>query len=148
MSSKLSDGKNIGFRIAPREVEAILESYPNLNFGATRAVLSWPYLRRRSLNEIKGIFENNELKFIIDMRNGTVFDPVFLKQEPVTWEIMDSNEYEYLGEKWQVNVQHLIKKIHSLTSSQVFFLIDWADVFWYIPGKDKDIEKYINDLRK
>ena len=143
----MKDVKGVSFKLDDSEVEPIEAIYPSLNFAATRIIKALIYLRRESLNEIRGKIEGNEIKYIIDLVNTLIFQPrMAVVQEMIIHEIEDGNRYEELGEKWKVDVGKFVEKIRSLTSAQVYFLVEFCKLFWEKDHGQTDIDEYVQQL--
>lgn len=146
----MKDVKGVSFKLEDQIVEKIEEVYPSLNFAATRITRVLPFLRRAILETLKGKFLEKELKYILDMRNATLFEAhMSLNPQYLIMEIEDSDKYEGLGQKWDVVVKGLCDKIAQLAVGEIYFLTDWLDMFWRggkLTRSDEEFQKYIQQL--
>jgi hypothetical protein len=105
-------------------------------------------IKKRTMKEIHGFFEEREIKYLVDIANATMFDSNFAAQKmTLIASIEDSDRYEGTGEKWDVDVQGLIGKIDKLTSAQCYFLQRETYLFWYETDKAKDLEEFVRKLK-
>lgn len=105
-------------------------------------------IKKRTMKEIHGFFEEREIKYLVDIANATMFDSNFAAQKKtLIASIEDSDRYEGTGEKWDVDVQGLIGKIDKLTSAQCYFLQRETYLFWYETDKAKDLEEFVRKLK-
>lgn len=125
-----------------RLVELLEKEYGTMYKGVKRATESWLFLKRRTLEELKGFFTRDEMIFLVSMLNGTFFEPNMIRKEVMIAEIEDTVRYE----QPEYNSKDLIEKIKNLSYAQLFFLVEDIYHFWYdLKEKDLDefIEKYI-----
>ena len=113
--------------------------FKNLNSGATYALESFPGLYMKSLEKMKGMFEPNELKFIVELNMSTMLIPG-LAGEHLAGNV--SVEFECGDKKWK---EEILKKISKLDLFQRSCLEIWAKSFWYRAG-EKDLESWIQQF--
>lgn len=100
-------------------------------------------IRRYSLNEIKGVFTPAEWCYMTDSLNGTMITVDFrCSTSALSASIEDSDTFDGLGEKWDVNVLELLQKISKLTGAQVECVFNRVEEFWNSPGFEKDLSKW------
>jgi hypothetical protein len=139
--------KSIAPKIEAVVVDKLGSIYPNVNYGAVRAVEGFPVLRQYTLQEIKGRWQAGELKLLFDVLNGTIFSASTSKPDFLAIEVQDGCELDGLDKKWKVDQKALIDKIMGLTFAQCFFLIDWVNVFWQKNNKKKlNLDDYLSEL--
>ena len=92
-------------------------------------------IEKASMNELRGRFEGSEWKAIVDSLNGTYTqDETFrYSQDALIAHMEDSDLYEGIGAKWNIDVKLLCKKIKSLSSAQVDALYCRVEKFWEHP---------------
>ena len=95
-------------------------------------------IEKASMNELRGRFEGSEWKAIVDSLNGTYTqDETFrYSQDALIAHMEDSDLYECIGAKWNIDVKLLCKKIKSLSSAQVDALYCRVEKFWEHPDID------------
>lgn len=77
-------------------------------------------IRLYSSREIKGVFTENEWKYMADMMNGITITPDFRANNgALIAGIEDANSFRELGNKWDVDVPKFIEKVKKLTGAQV-----------------------------
>lgn len=98
-------------------------------------------IRRRSLGELKGMFTPDEWSYMADSLNGTIVTPDFrCLPGALIAGVEDSDTYDGLGTKWEVDVKTLCGKIEKLTAAQVDAVFTRVEEFWN--SQDKDLEKW------
>ncbi|NUU96752.1 hypothetical protein [Marinitoga sp. 1138] len=125
-----------------RLIESLEREYGSTYRVAKRATESWLFLKRRTLDEIKGFFEKDEIIFLVSMLNGTFFEPGMIRKEVMIAEIEDTVRYEQPS----YNPKDLIEKINKLTYAQLFFLVEDIYHFWYDLSErnlEEFVEKYL-----
>lgn len=143
----------VNLRVTEAETKGYVEIYPNQHFGLCRAVKSFLVLRKASLFEIKTLFNENELKCLIDISNGSIFDEARShNNQTLEFELIDLFDLDKLDKKWELDRESFLIKIRTLTAAQTYFLQDWANMFW---EKTNDgaynkeagaLEQYIGDF--
>lgn len=94
-----------------------------------------------SVNEIKLLFSNDEKKYMADMLNGSIYNMNILPQQYLQVQVLDSNEYDGLCEKWNIDYLELSKKVRNLTSHQAYTIIKVIRDWWNKPDNEKDLNK-------
>jgi hypothetical protein len=105
-------------------------------------------LFQRTLQEIKGKFEKNELMLFIDVFNGTMLTPGIAGQH-LNISAQDGMELDALDQKWKIDKEKFLYKIAGLTIYHRSVLEIWANGYWYGKrprDKDRDYNKYIAAL--
>ena len=96
-------------------------------------------IRRRSINELKGVFTSDEWSLMADSLNGTIVTPEFrCAFSALIISIQDSDEYDGLGAKWGVDIKKLSDKISNLTAAQIDAIFTRVEEFW--DDENRDIE--------
>ena len=100
-------------------------------------------IRKRSENELRGKFTPAEWSLMADALNGTATMPDFrCISFALIASVEDSDKYDGLGAKWEVDINLLVEKIDKLTAAQVDAVFTRVEEFWNSP--DKDLEKWSN----
>ena len=137
--------------IAPKIQDATADFYPtsfkNLNAGVTYTLESFPGMYRKTLFKMKGLFSENELKFIVDIFKATMLTPG-LAGEHLAGNVQDSIELEFIDKKWDVEKEEILQKISKLRLFERSCLEIWAKSFWYNAGERKDLNTWIKILLK
>lgn len=91
-----------------------------------------------SMSELRGRFTPAEWKAIADTLNGTYTKDETFRYTPsaLTAAIEDSDLYNNLGQKWEVDIKALCDKINSLGGAQVDAVYRRVETFWDNPGTD------------
>lgn len=100
-------------------------------------------------HHIEDIKENkslniDEIKYLADMLNGSMFKFDILSKTYLKLGITDSSVYDNLGNKWAINVSELIKKVDNLSEFHCYSLIKAIQNWWEtIPEKDSNSIEFI-----
>lgn len=122
--------------------EAIGEKSTSQN--AVFAISSFIEIKRQTIKELAGIFTENELKYLTDIANATMFDPAFAAQKvSLIAAAEDSDKYEGTAEKRGVDLNALLLKVSNLTAAQCFFLQRETFLYWYGTHKPGDLDEFI-----
>lgn len=80
------------------------------------------------------------MEAIVDSLNGTYTqDETFrYSQDALIAHMEDSDLYEGIGTKWNIDVKSLCEKIKSLSSAQIDALYSRVEKFWEHPDTDLD----------
>lgn len=131
----------------PGAEERLAKLHGNKTNGATRAVEAYLAIRNLTMPRLVGRFTQNELKYLVDIQNGTIFQ-AGIAASARTWiaEVEDSDTFDYMGKKWGVNVPTLIEKIKQMASAEIFFMREEIDRFWNADGKQemKDLDNLVS----
>lgn len=160
--------KNITIRVSEETAEFLAKVYENPTGGATACVEiveqmirqsgSDPHtlvssiqflqqIRAYSLREIKGLFTPAEWCYMADSLNGTMITPEFrCNTGGLIASVEDSNDFDGLAAKWEVDVNVLIEKIKKLTGAQVDAVYTRIEMFWdhSVEGNDQNSEWNLN----
>jgi len=138
--------------IAPQISETAAEFYPHhfrsLNFGATYVLEAFPILYRRALYGLRGLFDEPELKLMIDVFEaaGWADLTVGLAGRRLAIQCRDGMEIHGLDKKWGVDKDEFSKKLEGLTIFQAACLEVWAHGFWHGKQRDDDMDAWIEQL--
>ena len=162
--------KNITIRVSEETAEFLSKVYNNTTAGATMCVEiveqmirqsgSDPHtlvssmqflqqIRAYSTREISGKFTADEWKYLADALNGTMITPEFrCHVGGLIAEIEDTNDFDGLGAKWNVDVVSFIEKVKQLTGAQVDAIYTHVEKFWNNPEADalRDLNKWSEQL--
>lgn len=100
-------------------------------------------IRRRSQGELKGIFTPAEWCYMADSLNGTMITAEFrCLQGALIASVEDSDLYDGLGAKWNVDVKALCDKVSNLTAAQVDAVFSRIEAFWNSDDEERDLDKW------
>ena len=144
--------KNITIRVSEETAEFLVKNYETPTAGATLCVEiveqmilqsgsdpnslvnSMQFLqqiRAYSTREIRGKFTVDEWKYMADALNGTMITPEFrCNQDGLIASIEDSNDFDGLGAKWNVDVIGFTEKVKQLTGAQIDAVYTNVEKFW------------------
>jgi hypothetical protein len=86
-----------------------------------------------SESEIKGILTVAEASLICDMLNSSLYSTRIHPTQYLVMQVQDSDFYESLGAKWDVDCAALAEKLSKLSSLQAYVIISKACKFWETP---------------
>ena len=108
---------------------------------ALMCVQNFLYTQRYTRLELKKIFTKNELTAIVDSYNGTIYSPEWASmKDAMLGQIEDSEKFESISSRWDIDVKALCDKIRKLTASRCLQLQFEIYRFWNIK------EAYNNNL--
>ena len=128
--------------------EKLGEIFDNKTIAGETIIDSFLYLRRNTLSEIKGIFTKEEIIGIVDLRNGTIFEPQFsCNNKFLLAELEDAEKFDSQSKNFNFDYKKLIAKIQRLTSAQIYFLLLEINRFWNKEStKENSLDNFIKDL--
>jgi DNA-binding Xre family transcriptional regulator len=85
-------------------------------------------------------FNDDEKKYMTDMLNGSIYNSNILPQQYLQVQVLDSEEYDGLGQKWGVDSSELSRKVRSLTAHQAYVIIKIIRGWWNKSDKDRDLD--------
>jgi hypothetical protein len=91
---------------------------------------AWKQMWRHSLASLKGVFSKGELSLFIDTHNGMMLSPWHYGSNTLAAGTSDAIALDNMADKWSVDPQVILEKIHSLTPTQALCLEVWATGFW------------------
>lgn len=100
----------------------------SLGLVAKRDLERYYALLERSLREIKGRFTEAEISLMIDVNNGTLWQPHTMGL--LGLQVLDGIGLDGLDEKWGVDAEVLQQKLLALTLPQTFAVVDACERFW------------------
>jgi hypothetical protein len=139
--------KAIAFKISDQLADRLAETYGNRNRGAQRAVESWNVLQILTLMEIKNIFTEKELNFLLRYAENKDFLSINAASNEIFPKEV-SQYYNLYSDPNIINFSELISKIHKLTTAQMLFFNDWLDRYWTVNKGKIDENEYVKFLSK
>lgn len=133
--------------VAPRIQEGVVNFYQTnfktLNAGAEYALEAFPYIYRRSLAELRGVFLSQELKLIIDTFKDAIPTTGIMVGLHLVTQVEDRIDLKNdLFGKWDVDEAQLIEKLKKITNAQAAALEIWAVAYWQ--DSQQGVEVYIS----
>lgn len=103
----------------------------SINRGVSLMTSKIRVLTKIAEREIKGVFTEQEWKFLADSLNGVIIDDAIRYcPKNLAYHNEDTRTYEHMDEKWSVDVAELNKKVMQLTSAQVDAVYMRIERFW------------------
>jgi len=116
-----------GMRAEPGALKKLREILPaHIPRGYVLEI--FPGLYRQTLDRLRGQFGAGELSAIIDVSNGLFLSPQMAGQH-LDVQIADSGP-DRLGEKWDIDLADLAKRIEGLSPFESACLELWAQNYW------------------
>ena len=140
--------------ISPKISDVAAEFYPSvfstLHSGATYTLESFPRLYQRTLHNLKGRFERNELMLMVDVMNATALTPG-MAGHTLLGNVPDGISLDGLDEKWEIDGPALNEKMSTLHPFDAACLEIWANGFWYREKAEgissgKELEAWVAQL--
>ncbi len=104
-------------------------------------LLNLQVIRRKTMNELKGTFTQAEWSLMADSLNGSLLPTDFrCVASALIANVEDSDSYDGLGSKWNVDIKALCEKIGKLTAAQVDAVFTRIEEFW--DDENKDLKKW------
>lgn len=125
----------IGFRASnPETIKQLEQIHKNKSVGINRACEAYVNLRKYIQHDLKGKFTRDEIGYLADIQNATMFQPEFACR-PDMWvaNIEDAAQFDGTDEKWGVKLEDLVTKVRGLSPSESFFMQEEIDRFWNTP---------------
>lgn len=121
-------------------VNQIKQSNPDnsLRGNTIQIIVKYFEILKVGRREVRKTFTDNELMFLADICNGTMFEPfsIILENNGILMQYDDTIDIyggDYL-EKWQV--EDFRSKLENLSKLAQIALIDIIEVFWNEPGAE------------
>ena len=123
--------KVISLRLPVEMVGALAKKGNSVNQAVIESITKLNTLERYSMKELRGVFTESEWVALLDAFNGTSITTDFRYQpEFVSAQIADSDMYDGIGAKFNVDISALCEKVDKLTAAQVDSLYTRIETFW------------------
>lgn len=139
--------KQLHFRVSEQCENWLIDNFTTKTGGAEHVLEMCMSIYKHTLYELRGQFEEDELKLFLDAFNGHTLTSSMAGQE-LWWSVSECIKYEALDQKWSINREDILYKINQLDRFECACLEIWATGFWYGGSSDKtlDIEKRVQTL--
>lgn len=107
-----------------------------MTFEAGMAYESTQAMFDYAKQEIAELFTSDEKKYFADMLNSSLYSPRIHPCQFLRMQVLDSNEYEGLGRKWNVDASALSRKVNDLTSFQAYCVYKFVRDWWNQDNRD------------
>jgi hypothetical protein len=135
---------NIFFRVTPTLIEQLEEHYESAGLAASKITKALPYLRSRTLEELKSKFTKPEIMFIIITLAGKSIDPQFITDKESVKRLMIDAHTMNKKEQQLVNLNMLLEALSELSAAQLYFLFDFCSQYYKEPGTN--LQEYASQL--
>ena len=115
--------------------------------GALRAYFEVLELAGR---DMRGRFSVSEAALLCDIFRSADMDINRLKDWPdiLSWDVEDTEKYEKLAEKANLNAELLEEKLSAMTPFEALWLHDRIRMFWRQTGNDEKVTEVLTQLFK
>jgi hypothetical protein len=96
------------------------------------------YLLDFERSKMQDTFTRGELSLMVDLCNGTVFQPLTVING-VSGNVADAEDFYF--EKWECDQKELLDKLDKLTPCQHFALVDAIERFWAEIARSPSLEQ-------
>lgn len=119
----------------PQELASWIEAKKGSSNGAiVDALYTAMFTEKYADREIQGKLTPQEWKYLADSLNGTLIEGTFrFASSALVASVQDSDFYDNLGSKWEVDVIAFCDKIANMSCSQVEAIYRRVESFWNNP---------------
>src|SRR5574344_1697121 len=123
--------KVISLRLPVEMIGALEKKGNSVNQAVIESITKLNTLERYSMKDLRGAFTESQWMALLDAFNGTNITTDFRYQpEFVSAQIADSDIYDGIGAKFNVDISALCEKIDKLTAAQIDSLYTRMETFW------------------
>lgn len=144
----MENRKNIAARgISIDVLDVILNTYDSVSSGIKTILEAWKYVRSNTLDELKGIFTEDELLDLVYIFKKIPTEIKHLCKKEFVIHIVKGRLDEYRGQvDWNIDEDKFINKLDTLTSAQCFILIERIRQYWTSgqKGEEEEALKQLN----
>lgn len=127
--------------------EYILRNFVSKNYAAQKAIEIFPHARETVFDDLRGVFDKNELIYLIEVFKMEKFPDIVPSTSALKTKIEYAEKLANLSGKQKVDFPVLLEKVDNLSNLQAIFLSEWASTFTYLKGKSK-LSNYLKILLK
>ena len=99
------------------------------------------YIQAYSKREMKGKITPAQWCYLADALNGTIVTPEFIcNKQALAASVQDADDFDNLGQKWEVNVPNFVETILGLTGAETYTVFRHVHNFWN--DENRDLEKW------
>jgi len=134
MTTKL---KSLAIRLmfAPQVELGYKEMYPTVRNGMINAIYGWPELIYATLQEIKGLFDVEDLLLMANVTQGKEFDAISMADGSFIIKSLES-----LGKYRQIpHFDKIVTCINNMTAAQQLALCDWCYRYNKMPKRQEEM---------
>lgn len=93
--------------------------------------------------DVKDLLDKNQQQYLADALNGYMYTPGMCPKGSLKINIIDANIYEQLGDKWEIDVEELVKKIDKISEFEAYIIIKKIKEWWNKPDDERDIDNIL-----
>ena len=134
--------KTVTIRLPQELADWLTVNGDSLNQSMISTVDTLRRIRLVSAGELKGVFTQNEWKFLADSLNGVVIDATFrCNVSALIAHCEDAASYDDAAMKWDITLSDLASKIGMLKGANIEAIYSRIEQFW---KNNLDIEEWAN----
>lgn len=120
---KINNMQTVSPKLTDKVVKELIDFAGTKNAGASEAIEAYVYIRRATLQEIKGRFSKAEATALMDMYNGTMLTPDYQYQpQAIRIQVEDAEKFESSCSRHGADIDKLLSKTDQLTAAQTWVL--------------------------
>jgi transcription elongation factor len=137
--------KKITVNIDDKKFEILQQFGGKFSTMATMCLENFIFSHRSSINELNSVFEDNELKAMIEAYKGTSFSAEWaINKDAFITHTIDAAKYDGIDKKWKINSYTLANKLKKLHASQILSLQFELYRFWNInESYNDDVNNFV-----
>lgn len=136
--------KKVNIELQEEKVQQIAALFTSQKEGLTQSVENYLVLRASTLNSLKGLFNREELITLLDLHNGTMYEPRFTSPSILQAHLEDGELLEGTCTRQGSDYKVLNEKISKLSHAQSLFLIEECWRFWNVETYGQEINNFIS----
>lgn len=132
----------------------VIENYPNVaackelpfSFRLEGMISSLDSMFNLTRREISNLFTSEEALALCHALSGKSIDASVSVKRILFYVFSDACTYDKIHEKWDINRDHLLTKVHNLTEFQAYTVVLLAAKFDTEKDNEKDLKAYVSSL--
>lgn len=137
--------KKVNITLTETDTQRISSLYPTQKEGLELCVRNYLTVRDYTLLELKGVFGREELIVLLDIYNGTMYDPTFTGSQFISIQLEDAEKFENAVSRHNADLKTMLEKVNKLTHAQALVLAEECWRFWYA-SKKSDMDDFLNKM--
>jgi hypothetical protein len=139
--------KTVNISLMQDRINQVASLYPTQKEGLATCVENYIILRSAGLASLKGIFTKEELITLLDLHNGTMYEPRFSSPGILIAHLEDGQNLEGICDRQGSDFDEIKIKIEKLNHLQSLVLIEECWRFWYVDESySQNIDKFLISL--
>jgi len=93
--------------------------------------------------DVKYLLTKYQQQYLADVLNGYIYTPGMSPKSSLKLNIIDGDIYQKLGDKWEVNVEELVRTIDNISEFEAYIIIKKIKEWWNKPDEERDIDNIL-----